>query len=47
MDNDLSIFMRKMGEPFTMTVKGRQIVFDALFSLNRMEQYLEFTDAGW
>ena len=46
MDNDLSSFMRKMGEPFTMTVKGHQIVVDALFSLNRMEQYLEFTDAG-
>ena len=28
-----------------MTIGGRQIIIDALFSMNRMEQYLEFADS--
>jgi len=46
MEKDMSIFMRNMGEPYTITIGGRQRIIDALFSINRMEQYLELTDTG-
>ena len=46
MEKDLSIFIRDFAEVYKMTVGETVVEIDALFSMNRMEEYLTFIDAG-
>jgi len=46
MGNDMSAFMRNSDDLFVLSIGGKSVTIDPIFSINCMEQYLSFIDSG-